>query len=174
MIDIRSTVDPDTGNAACLVEWHRGEALVSPDLVLNTARELHAAASAAETDIALIRVLRDRMKADLPVVGVMLRDIRAERPAPPGRLVLRIEAIAGAKTGKPYVHIARGSMEGSLTPDEARQMALNWTETAVAALIDVRLRYVLGDFPQLTPDDVERIFTGLMLAGGDDTPERNT
>jgi hypothetical protein len=60
-------------------------------------------------------------------------------------------------------------MKGALTPDEARTMALHWTETALAAQIDARLRYVLGEYPQLGTSDVEDIFAGLRRAGGDDT-----
>ncbi|EPD63160.1 hypothetical protein [Streptomyces sp. HGB0020] len=106
---IRSTVDPATGKAACLLRWGTVEALLQPDVVLNTARDLMAAA-------------------------------------------------AGAKTGKPWVHIARGSMKGELDPDQARQMAAPWTEAAIAAQIDVRLRYALGELDQLTPDDIDAVF----------------
>ncbi|PZG77141.1 hypothetical protein C1I97_37170, partial [Streptomyces sp. NTH33] len=72
---------------------------------------------------------------------------------------LRIEAVAGVTTGLPHVNIARGSMKGQLTPDEARQMAAHWTEAAVAAQIDVRLRYALGEWDHLTTDDIEQLFT---------------
>lgn len=99
----------------------------------------------------------------------VVADIRVDRPMLPGRSALRIEAVAGYYTGLPQVHVARGSMKGSLTPDAARTMAVHWTETALAAQIDARLRYVLGDYPQLGASDVEDIFDGLRRAGGDDT-----
>jgi hypothetical protein len=158
---IRSTVDPETRKAACLLVWGPVQALLEPEVVLNTARDLMAAAAHAETDIALIRVFRSGLKLDMTTIGHMVRDIRAERPAPTGKTALRIEAVAGAKTGLPLVHVARGSMKGELSPDEARQMAGHWTEAAIASQIDVRLRYVLGDFHQLTPDDLEEVFTKL-------------
>ncbi|MGW0993509.1 hypothetical protein ACWD5V_09400 [Streptomyces sp. NPDC002523] len=156
---IRSTTDPEDGTAACLLEWGPIQALLTPDVVLTTARDLTAAAAHAETDIALIRVFRSGLTLDMTTIGHMVRDIRAERPAPTGKTALRIEAVAGAKTGRPYVHIARGSMKGQLSPDEARQMALHWIEAAVAAQIDVRLRYALGDWDHLTPADVDQLFT---------------
>lgn len=155
-----------SGKAACRLSWPGGEALIEPDVALATARDLHAAAARAETDIALIGVLRNRLRADLQVIGAMLRDVRAARPLHTGKVALRIEAVAGAGTGQPYVHIARGSLKASLTPDDAREMAGHWTEAAIGAQIDVRLRYVLGEYDQLTPGDVEDIFTGMRRAAG--------
>lgn len=166
---ISSGVDPDTGKGVCLLAWGPINRMLDPAVVLNTARDLQAAAAHAETDIALIRVLHDGMDLDMGIVASVVADIRAERPMPPGSSILRVEAVAGAITGRPYVHIGRGSMKGSLTPDEARTMALHWTETALAAQIDARLRYVLGEYPQLASGDVEDIFDGLRRAGGDDT-----
>ncbi|SBT89394.1 hypothetical protein GA0115233_100941 [Streptomyces sp. DI166] len=158
---IRSATNPADGRAACLLQWGPVHALLEPDTVLNTARDLMAAAAHAESDIALIRVFRTRLKLDMTTIGHMVRAIRAERPAPTGKTALRIEAVAGAKTGLPYVHVARGSMKGELSPDEARAMAGHWTQAAVAAQIDVRLRYVLGEYPQLTPHDIGSIFSQL-------------
>lgn len=161
---IRSTTD-DRGRAACLMQWGPVEALLKPDAVLATARDLMAAASFAETDIALIRVFRSGLKLDMTTIGHMVRDIRAERPAPTGKSALRIEAVAGANTGLPYVHIARGSMSGQLSPDEARQMAVHWTETVTAARIDVRLRYALGEWDRLNAAEIEQLFTLVQKAG---------
>jgi hypothetical protein len=169
IIHIRSSVHPTTGKPVCLVECGTMNAVLTPERVLDTARDLHTAATRAEDDIALIRVL-ERIGMDRQVTAGLVQAFRTERPMLPGKPALRIEAVAGAKTNLPYVHIARGSMKASLSPDDARQMAVHWTETAVASLIDVRLRYVLGDY--LTPADIENVFTGLQRAGGDNTPER--
>lgn len=158
---IRSTVDPATGNAACLFRWDTVEALLQPDVVVNTARDLMAAAAGAEADVALIRSLREDIQAEDDIVGAMLTAVRRRRGVPAARVALRIAAVAGAKTGKPYVHIGRGSMRGELSPDEAREMAQHWTMAAVAAEIDNRLRYVLGELEQLAPGDVEEIFAKL-------------
>ncbi|MFJ5059042.1 hypothetical protein ACIP96_06435 [Streptomyces nigra] len=161
---IRSTVDPETRKAACLVTWGPLETILAADVVLATARDLVAAAAAAETDIALIRSLREDLKADDTIVGMMLGAVRRRRPVPTASVALRIEAVAGAKTGKPYVHIARGSQKAPLDPDDARTMADHWTQAAMAAHNDVRLRYVLGDFHQLTPADTNEIFLRLQKA----------
>lgn len=155
---IRSTVDPATGEAACLLEWGPVEALLEPDTVLHTARDLMAAAVRAETDIALIQSLREDVKAEDGIVGAMLAAVRGRRSAPAVKVALRIAAVAGHRTGRPWVHIARGSMRGELDPGEAREMAQHWIETAVAAQIDVRLRHVLDAVDALTPADVEGIF----------------
>lgn len=168
-ISISSGVDPDTGKGVCHLAWGPIRRLLDPAVVLNTARDLQAAAVRAETDVALIRVLRDRINADMDTTAELLRDVRDGRPMLLGTSALRIEAVAGYITGQPQVHIGRGSMKGALTPDEARTMALHWTETALAAQIDARLRYVLGEYPQLGASDVEDIFDGLRRAGGDDT-----
>lgn len=173
-IHILSGVHPDTGAAVCVLEWGPMTAVLEPELVLTTARDLHAAACNAEADIAMIRVLQDMMRGNIQATATIVREVRAQRPVTPGRAALRIEAVAGVATGMPYVHIGRGSMKGSMSPDEARDMALKWTETAVAAYNDARLRYVLGEFPQLSNDDKDGIFAGLRRTGGDQLPRRNT
>ncbi|MEV6544412.1 hypothetical protein [Streptomyces sp. NPDC051665] len=154
---IRSTIDPETRKAACLLRWGSIEVLLTPETTLTTARDLMAAAAYAEADIALLDWCRYSLKIDATTAGHMALDIRKRRPAPTGRSALRIEAVAGAKTGEPYVHMARGSMKGALTPDEAREMAGHWTEVAIAAQIDVRLRYALGEHPGITDTDIEQI-----------------
>lgn len=158
---IRSTVDPDTRKAACLLRWGPVETFLTPEVTLATARDLMAAAAHAEADIAFLGWCRHTLKADLNTAGHMLLGIRAGRPAPGDKVALRIEAVAGLKTGRPIVRVGRGSMKGDLDPDEARQMARHWTEAAVAAQIDVRLRYVLGQHSSLTPGDVEQVFRDL-------------
>jgi hypothetical protein len=173
-VNIYSGVDPHTGAAVCVLEWGPIHTALQPDVVMATARDLQTAAARAETDIALIRVLRSRVGMSWDAVGAMLRNVRSERPMLPGKPALRIDAVAGAGTGMAYVHISRGSMKGSMAPDEAREMATNWIETAVAAHTDARLRYVLGEYPQLSPADRDGIFAGLRNAGGDQVTERTT
>lgn len=164
-LSIRSVLDVRDRTPACLIDWcHAGQTLITPLAALVTARDLMAAAAGAETDIALIHSLREDLRADDDVVAGLLTAVRARRYVPPARAALRIHAVAGANTGKPWVHIARGSMKGELTPAEAREMAEHWIQVAVAAQLDARLRYVLGDYPQLTPTDVEGIFGKLLDA----------
>jgi hypothetical protein len=164
-IRIRSTIDPRTRTAACLVDWGPAvQTLITPDVALTTARDLMAAAAAAETDIALIDSFRTTLQLDINTIGSMVADVRTRRPAPKGKTALRISAVAGAHTGKPYVHVARGSMKGELTPDEARQMAQHWTQTATAAQIDVRLRYALGEWDHLDATAIEELFTLIQKA----------
>ncbi|MFF7521232.1 hypothetical protein [Streptomyces pseudovenezuelae] len=158
---IRSAIEPGTRKAACLLQWGPVETLLTPEVTLNTARDLMAAAAHAEADIAFLQWCRDTLKVDQNTAGHMLLDIRAGRPAPGDKVALRIEAVAGAKTNQPIVRVGRGSMKGDLSPNEARQMARHWTEAALAAQIDVRLRYVLGEQPGLAPEDIEQIFTKL-------------
>jgi hypothetical protein len=155
---IRSTTD-DNGKAACHLQWGTVTKLLTPETVLTTARDLMAAAAAAETDIALIDSFRTTLQLDINTIGHMILDIRKRRPTPKGKTALRISAVAGARTAKPYVHIARGPMKGELDPDEARQMAQHWTEAAIAAQIDVRLRYALGEWNHLDTTAIENLFT---------------
>lgn len=161
------------GKAVCELEYGTTHVILTPETTLITARDLHAAAARAEDDIALIRVLTERVKLDLRGVGLVLGDVRTRRPMLTGKPALRIEAVAGHMTGEPYVHIARGSMGASLSPDAAREMAEHWAAAATAAHHDARLRYVLGDLPHITADDLGRIFAGMQDAGGGPTPERN-
>jgi hypothetical protein len=171
-ITIASAAHAETGKGVCILRWGPVHTALDPEVVLHTARDLQAAAARAETDVALITVLRDRINADESTTAAFLVDVRTHRPMLPGTPALRIEAVAGYRTGRPQVHVARGSMKGALTPDEARTMALHWTETALASQIDARLRYVLGEFPQLDVDAVDAIFAGIRNTGGDDTIRR--
>lgn len=161
---IRSTI-ADDGTAACLLVWGPVQALLAPPMVLATARDLAAAAAAAELDISLVQAFREDLRADDQMLGELLTMVRNRRPIPASRVALRIEAVAGARTGQPYVHIGRGSMKGALSPDEARQMAQHWTEAAVAAQIDVRLRYALGEWDSLTADEIDQLFTLIQQVG---------
>lgn len=156
---IRSTVDAQ-GRAACDIQWGEVTALLTPEAVLATAQDLMAAASAAETDVALIQAFRHDLELSDDALGFMLRAVRRRRvrgatttPA------LRIAAVAGVNTGQPLVHITRGSQKGELTPDEARGLAMAWTEAATAAVVDARLRYALGEWDRLSPAEIEKLFT---------------
>lgn len=162
---IQSTLD-DQGKAACLLEWGPIRTLVTPAVALATARDLMAAAIAAETDIALIEALREDIDADDQVLAAVLDAVRGRRPVPPATVALHIAAIAGANTGLPLVQIGRGSMSGQLSPDEARAMAVHWIEVATAAVIDVRLRYALGEWDRLNVVEIEELFALVQKAQG--------
>lgn len=161
---IESTLD-DTGKAACLLRWGPIRALLTPPAVLAAARDLVTAAISAETDIALIDVFREELRADDELLGMVLTRVRQRRPMPPAPVALRIQSVAGARTGQPLVHIARGSMRSELTPAEARDMASQWTQAAVAAQIDVRLRYALGEWDRLNVVEIEDLFSRIREAG---------
>lgn len=173
VVHIASHVDKATGKPQCIVQWGKLAAVLDPEVVLRTARDLQAAAAHAETDIAFMTVMRERVGMDLHSTASLLADIRTARPMSTGEIALRIHAVAGTATGLPYVHIHRGSRSASLSPDMARGMAMDWTETAVAAYTDARLRYVLGEYPELTPTTIDTIFAGLRAAGGDNTERPN-
>ncbi|PZG77294.1 hypothetical protein C1I97_36940, partial [Streptomyces sp. NTH33] len=79
---IRSTTDSE-GRAACLLQWGPVQALLKPQAVLDTARDLAAAAAHAEADVALLAVLRDQLGLDTQTAGPLLLDVRARRPLPP-------------------------------------------------------------------------------------------
>jgi hypothetical protein len=161
---VRSTVD-GSGKAAVLLEWGPLQVLLDPEVVVATARDLMAAAIAAETDIALIEAFREEFKADDQMLGMVLSNVRGRRPVVRAKVALRIEAVAGARTGLPLVHIGRGSMRGELSPDEARVMATRWIETATAARIDVRMRYALGEWNKLSPAEIEELFALVQKVG---------
>lgn len=160
IVYIGSATDAN-GKAACLLQWGKITKLLTPETVLTTARDLMAAAAAAETDIALVDSFRATLKLDMNTIGRIVLDIRKRRPMPKGKAALRISAVAGQRTHKPYVHVGLGSLKRELDPDEAREMALHWTEAAVAAQIDVRLRYALGEWNHLNPAQIEQLFTTL-------------
>lgn len=161
---IRSTTDGE-GGAACLLEWGPVQALLAPAVVLATARDLAAAAAAAELDVAMVQALREDLGADDQTLGLLVTMVRSRRPLPTTRVALRIEAIAGARTGQPLVHIGRGSMKGELSPDEAREMANVWTQVAVAAHVDVRLRHALRQWDRLAASEVEDLFALMQQEG---------
>lgn len=155
---VSSTLD-DNGKAAVLMTWGRIQAVLTPEVTLTTARDLMAAAASAEADIALIRACREVLQLTDSMLGRLLQDVRSRRPQPKGKTALRIEAVAGMKTGLPYVNIGRGSMKRQMDPDTAREMASHWVQAAVAAQIDVRLRYALGEWDKLNVVEIEELFT---------------
>jgi hypothetical protein len=157
---IASTVDDD-GKAACLLDWGPIQALLPIEVVLATAQDLMAAAARAETDVDLINAFRGDFNADDRMVAVVLTKVRGRRSSPNVKVALRIEAVAGRETGRPYVVTSRGSMRGQLSPDEARAMAVQWIDAAAAARIDVRLRYALGEWDHLDVVQVEELFDKL-------------
>jgi hypothetical protein len=161
---VQSTLDDD-GKAAVLMRWGSIQALLTPEVTLTTARDLMAAAASAEADIALIRTCREVLQLTDPMLGRLLQDVRSRRPKPQGKTALRIEAVAGMKTGQPYVNIGRGSMKRQMDPDTAREMASHWTQTVVAAQIDVRLRYALGEWDKLNVVEIEELFALIQKAG---------
>ena len=163
IVYVSSTLDDD-GKAAVLMQWGSLQALLTPEITLTTARDLMHAASNAEADIALIMTCREVLHLDDNATGRLLGDVRVRRPKPQGKVALRVEAVAGANTGMPYVHIGRGSMKASLDPDTARAMAMHWTETAVAAQIDVRLHYALGEWDRLNVVEIEELFALIQKA----------
>lgn len=163
-IYVSSTLD-DNGKAAVLMQWGTLQTLLTPEVTLTTARDLMAAAAAAEADIALIRTGREVLHLTDAMLGHLLQDVRARRPRPQGKTALRIEAVAGMKTGLPYVNIGRGSMKRQMDPDTAREMASHWVQTAVAAQIDVRLRYALGEWDRLNVVEIEELFALIQQAG---------
>lgn len=164
IVYVSSTLD-DAGKAAVLMQWGAIQAVLTPEVTLTTAQDLMAAASNAEADIALIKAFREELRLDDHVLGRMLQGVRSRRPHAGGKAALRIEAVAGMKTGLPYVNIGRGSMKRQLDPATAREMALHWTEAAVAAQIDVRLRYALGEWDKLNVVEIEELFTLMREAG---------
>ncbi|MGW6210976.1 hypothetical protein [Streptomyces sp. NPDC055109] len=155
---IRSITDPATNAPACVMNWGSIEAVLPIAVVYTTARDLLAAAAHAEADIALIESFRETLRLDLQTIGHLIKDIRARRPVSPGKPALRINAVAGLHTGDPLVHIARGSMKAELSTEQAREIALHWTQTAVAAEVDTRLRYALGEWDHLSSDQIEDLF----------------
>lgn len=161
---VRSTID-DNGKAAVLMQWGTIQAVLTPEVTLTTARDLMAAAAAAEADVALIRTSREVLQLTDSMLGHLLQDVRSRRPTPHGKTALRIEAVAGMKTGLPYVNIGRGSMKRQMDPDTAREMASHWIQTAVAAQIDVRLRYALGEWDKLNVVEIEELFALIQKTG---------
>lgn len=164
IVYVSSTLD-DAGKAAVLMQWGSIQAVLTPEVTLTTARDLLAAADAAESDIALIRTSRKVLHADDRTLWLLLQEVRSRRPKPQGKTALRIEAVAGMKTGLPYVNIGRGSMKRQMDPETAREMAMHWTEAAVASQIDVRLRYALGEWDRLNVVEIEELFTLMRETG---------
>jgi hypothetical protein len=113
---IASGVDPETGKGVCNLAWGPIRRLLDPAVVLITARDLQAAAVRAETDVALIHVLRDRMELDMSTTAAFLGDVRTQRPMLPGKSALRIEAVAGYHTGLPQVQHRSRLDEGGTDP----------------------------------------------------------
>lgn len=147
---ITSAADPTTGAPACFVVWGEKEKLVSADRIIATCRELHAAAAAADDEVVLLSVLM-AAKLSREVLYAMLMDLRTRRVNlrlgmfEGAKPILRIGAFAGADTGKPLVSIELGSNKLIMTSEDARKTASDWYSTAVASILDVRIRHTLAE-----------------------------
>jgi hypothetical protein len=169
IIHIASGADPETGKAACFLEWQHIRKILDPDVILNTARELAGAAAAAEADAGVLRFLREEISAPDAAVAAVLGKIREARQMPEGRVALRIEAAAGHSSMRPHVRIGLGSINAAIAPADARAMAQQWNELAISAHLDARLRYVLGSIDKIEHGDIEDIFRRVRAVGGDQT-----
>lgn len=141
VLHIRSSAHPD-GRPCLLLSWHGHDWVAETTEIATTARDLAAAAATAEAEANLMSVLTPLVGRDISVE--VLLDVRAKRPPRYGsKATLFVEPIVSAVTLAASVTLRRGKKEGKLSPDEARQMAQDWTEALIAAEQDANVRAVL-------------------------------
>jgi hypothetical protein len=144
-----AAADPTTGAPMIKMTWDHKTKAYPLDRALATARDLVAAAAAAESDKALWDTLTDTLGLDEQNTFNVVADVRRRRTAlqerTTARPFLRIGAALGYNTRRPMVAFHSGSLSDQGPPEQARDMAAAIYETAVAAAIDARTRHVLAE-----------------------------
>jgi hypothetical protein len=141
--------EPTTGEPLVVMHWAHKVKPYPVDRVLATARDVYAAAAAAEADAAVFATATGSLGVDERTAAMLMRDVREHRTALQERggakPVLRVGAVFGAKTRRALVQFHSGSLNITISASEARENATRMVEAAVAASIDVRFRYALGE-----------------------------
>jgi hypothetical protein len=132
-IDIVSTRDPDR-DPVCELTWGPLQWYATVPDVRETALDLMTCAAYAEMMMTLITDagLPPEVVARFTTVLLEGREKRYFGAA----TTLRMMPAGASKQKQPLVLLKRGSMDGMLKPDEAREMALYWLETAEATESD--------------------------------------
>lgn len=145
----KATADPTTGAPMIAMIWDHKTKVYPLDRALATARDLLAAAAAAEGDKAMWETLTSYLGLDENTAFNFVADVRRRRTAlqerTTARPFLRIGAVLGYNTRQPMVAFHSGSLDDQGPPEQARDMASAIYETAVAAAIDARIRHVLAE-----------------------------
>lgn len=130
---IESTRGPDD-EPACLLRWGPVEAYASVDDVRTTALDLITCAAYAE--LMMTMVVKVGLGAD--VVSRFATDLLsgAGRRFFGAKTTLLLTPAGSTKRREALVLVKRGSQNGALSPQEARQMALRWLATAEATESD--------------------------------------
>lgn len=130
---VESTRGPDD-EPACLIRWGMLEYYAPVADVRETAVDLFTCAAYSELMMTLL------VKLDLPphVVSQMTTELLDDREKRYFGALTTITLIpaGSSKRKEPLVLLKRGSMKGSVSPDEARAMALRWLEAAEATESD--------------------------------------
>lgn len=141
---VRSGYQPDGGY---VISFDIGPDLawsLAPDAAVGYAVALHAVATAAEHDAALLATLRDRSIPD-ELSGQVFVDVRAARPGvDEATAPLRCRPGVSAASGAPFVHLsADGAQPWQWSPADLRHHAAAVLAVVTATEEDNRLREVL-------------------------------
>lgn len=165
-----SSADSATGAPMIAMTWEHKTRLYPIDRALATARDLFAAAAAAESDAAVFAVLTEDLDAKPDTARGALAQVRRRRTglqeSPGARPILRIGAAYNAEKRRPFVAIHSGTLDAHLSCAEARAEALKIHEGALAAVMDARTRHVLAE-RGLDSDAIEAILAEVCALGND-------
>lgn len=168
-IQWQATCDLTTGAPALVMTWGPKTRVYPIDRALATARDLYAAASAAEHDAALFETLtKGALRLESSIAEQMMLEVRRHRTAlqerPAAKPIYRIGAAFGHHTRRALVAIHLGSQDVLCSPEEARMEADAIYECAAGAVIDARIRHVLGE-RGVDIVAVEEILAAMMALG---------
>ena len=165
---IASIRDPD-GEPVCEVTWGPLQWYPQVSEVRETAADLMTCAAYAEMMMTLITEAKLPPQVVTDFTTVILRSRKKRMFGTPGTVELMP---AGASRQKQaLVLLKRNRQNGALTPDEARDMALNWLTVAEATESDQLLGEALRAVG--VPDDTTgRVFGYLRQLRSSDQPHR--
>jgi hypothetical protein len=152
---IQSTRGPDD-EPVCEITWGPLQCYAPVADVRDTAIDLVTCAAYAEMMMTLIT----RVNLSAAVVSQFTTDLLAGRDKRyfGAKTTMTLMPAGSPKRREALVLLKRGSMEGALSPDEAREMALYWLAVAEATESDQLVSEALRATTVLTGDQVEKLF----------------
>jgi hypothetical protein len=150
---VETTLDEQTRRYVPTLRLGSEQIQLTVQLAIGWARDVLDAAHAAAYDAAVFHQLHKVIDMPLELVGVVITDLRADRP---GRRTLdvlpQVDLVPGvsSRTGEPFLHLRwHGEVVGQWTVADARQHALHLLETVQVADLDSAYLRMLMDHVDL-------------------------
>jgi hypothetical protein len=159
VITIVATRDPD-GSPACLLRWSDAEWVASVEDVRMTALDLMVCAAYAEVMMHLLKVLKLPAETVSRLFADLMRSATG-RECFGTRTTFAMSPAGSSSAGRAFVVFVRGSLQGGVSANEARNMALAWLQVAEASESDQLVVEALRTAGHLQPGELDGMFAYL-------------